>query len=137
MYAWENRFCVCEVCRWMNTCSEMPDFVQPQGAAPTFQNKVSSAVYRVFQICRAASKALYSCRNQWHSHQNVKLMLLGARLHELNHSWSTYHHLLAKMVCNPPLPDCYLGKCEVCPGIEPLKQELYSLFDENMIDSIT
>ena len=70
-------------------------------------------------------------------HQNVKLMLLGARLHELNHSWSTYHHLLAKMICNPPLPDCYLGKCEVCPGTEPLKQELYSLFDENMIDSIT
>ena len=70
-------------------------------------------------------------------HQNVKLMLLGAQLHELNHSWSTYHHLLAKMICNPPLPDCYLGECEVCPGIEPLKQELYSLFDENMIDSIT
>ena len=73
-------------------------------------------------------------------HQNVKLMLLGARLHELNfadHNLSTYHHFLAKLICNPPLPDCYLGECEVCPGIEPLKQDLYLILDENMIDCVT
>ena len=50
---------------------------------------------------------------------------------------STYHHCLAKIICNPPLPDCYLGKCKFCPGMEPLKQDLYSIFDENMIDTIT
>ena len=74
-------------------------------------------------------------------HQNVKLMLLGARLHELTSandiSLSTYHHCLARMMCNPPLPDCYLGECEVCPGTDPLKQDLYSIFDEHMIDTIT
>ena len=73
-------------------------------------------------------------------HQNVKLMLLGARVHELNfadHFLSTYHHFIAKIICNPPLPDCYLGECKVCPGVEPLKHELYLIFDENMIDSVT
>ena len=34
-------------------------------------------------------------------------------------SLSTYHHCLARMMCNPPLPDCYLGECEVCPGTDP------------------
>ena len=71
-------------------------------------------------------------------HQNVKLMVLGARLNELTSTdLSTYHHCLAKIICNPPLPDCYLGKCKFCPGMEPLKQDLYSIFDENMIDTIT
>ena len=61
-------------------------------------------------------------------HHNVKLMLLSAQLHELNHSRSTYHHLLEKMIRNPPLPACYLGKCEVCPGIEPLNRNFTRYF---------
>ena len=75
-------------------------------------------------------------------HQNVKLMLLGARLHELTSAndiipLSTHHHCLARMICNCPLPDGYLGECEVCPGTDPLTQDLYSIFDEHMIDTIT
>ena len=71
-------------------------------------------------------------------HQNVKLMVLGARLNKLTSTdLSTYHHCLRKIICNPPLPDCYLGKCKFCPGMEPLKQDLHSIFDENMIDTIT
>lgn len=74
-------------------------------------------------------------------HQNVKLMLLGERLHELTSFTGvpllTYHHCLAKMICNPPLPDCYLDECKICPGTDKLKEQLLSVFDENMIDSIT
>ena len=72
-------------------------------------------------------------------HQNVKLMLLGAHLHELNPSLPTYHHYLAKIICNPPppRPGCYFGDCQVCPGVDVVRQELCSVFDRNMIDSIT
>ena len=74
-------------------------------------------------------------------HQNVKLMLLGAKLHELTANDDTplenYHHCLAKLICNPPLPKCYLGACSVCPGIEELKDHLIKVLDENMVDIIT
>ena len=44
-------------------------------------------------------------------HQNVKLMLLGAKLDELPTTDDTplnsYHHCLARLICNPPLPECY------------------------------
>ena len=52
-------------------------------------------------------------------HQNVKLMLCAAQL--LN--FPTYHHCLARILCNPPLPRCYLGECGYCPGIETLKED--------------
>lgn len=51
-------------------------------------------------------------------HQNVKLMLLGAKIQELDSALPTYHRFLAKLVCNPPHPNCYLGDCKFCPGIE-------------------
>ena len=69
-------------------------------------------------------------------HQNVKLMFRGARLSELDSSLPTYHNVLAKAVCNPPQPHCYLGECKFCPGIDSVKEYLYSIFDENMIDDI-
>ena len=73
-------------------------------------------------------------------HQNVKLMLRGARLHELTSSDDnpllSYHHCLARITCNPPLPDCYLSECKSCPGTDQLKEELFSVFDESMIDTI-
>lgn len=74
-------------------------------------------------------------------HQNVKLMLLGAKLPELTSNdetpLMTYHHCLARLICNPPLPKCYLGDCNVCPGIEELKKHLISVFDNNLIDTVT
>ena len=65
-------------------------------------------------------------------HQNVKLMMMEVQLPEL----LTYHHCLAKIMCNPAHPRCYIGECDTCPGIEKLKEELLTKFDENDIDHI-
>ena len=65
-------------------------------------------------------------------HQNVKLMMFEMRLSDL----PTYHHCLAKIMCNPPLPKCYLGECDVCPGIVKFKEELITLLDENDVEQI-
>ena len=74
-------------------------------------------------------------------HQNVKLMFLGARLSEViapeSISLPTYHHCLAKILCNPPLPTCYLGECAFCPGMSKFRDDLTTLLDENLIDNIT
>ena len=74
-------------------------------------------------------------------HQNVKLMFLGAKLSEITAPESiflpTYKHCLAKIICNPPLPTCYLGECSSCPGITKFKNDLTTLLDENLIDDIT
>ena len=74
-------------------------------------------------------------------HQNVKLMMLGVKLPDLTVSddvfFQTYHHCIAQMICNPPLPECYLGACSVCPGSGKVKSILTTLFDDNMIDNVT
>ena len=62
-------------------------------------------------------------------HQNVKLMMYVPNL-------PTYHHCLAMIMCNPPLPKCYLGECDECPGVAQLKEELITLLDENDIGQI-
>ena len=48
----------------------------------------------------------------------------------------TYHHCLAKIMCNPPHPRCYLGEFDACPGIETLKEELLTHFDEINVEQI-
>ena len=48
----------------------------------------------------------------------------------------TYHHCLAKIMCKPPHPRCYLGECDVCPGIETLKEELLTHFDKTDVEQI-
>ena len=49
-------------------------------------------------------------------HQNVKLMMHGAKLFNMKYddiSLETYHHCLAHLIiCNPPLPICYMGSCQ-------------------------
>ena len=72
-------------------------------------------------------------------HQNVKLMILAAKLPDLTaHSLSlqTYHHCLAHIMCNPPQPICYFGDCNSCPGITKLNAYLLKVLDENMIDNV-
>ena len=73
-------------------------------------------------------------------HQNVKLMMLGVKLSDLTaHSdtpLSTYHSCLAQMICNPPQPGCYLGTCDFCPGITRLRDDLLTIMEDNMIDSV-
>ena len=63
-------------------------------------------------------------------YQNVKLMMLSMQIPDL----PTYHHCLAKIICNPPLPKCYLGECDACPGVVKFKEELNVLLDENDMD---
>ena len=74
-------------------------------------------------------------------HQNVKLMLYSVKLQELTSteevSLSTYNDCIAKVICNPPLPQCYFGECDYCPGIEILENYLVRILDENLIDSVT
>ena len=57
-------------------------------------------------------------------HQNVKLTFEGCKLSTSTRFKEmlglpddvliTYKHLLAKLSCNPPQPECYLGECSVC-----------------------
>ena len=73
-------------------------------------------------------------------HQNVKLMLHGARLHDHTSSDDSpflSYHCLARLTCNPPLPDCYLGKCNFCPGTDLLNEQIFAVFDASTIDTIT
>ena len=74
-------------------------------------------------------------------HQNVKLMMHGARLSELTSSdgisFKTYHHCIANTICNPPQPACYLEQCSACPGTEQLKESLLILLDENVIENVS
>ncbi len=65
-------------------------------------------------------------------HQNVKLMLIG--LH--NPDLPSYHCCLARIMCNPPHPKCYLGDCDVCPGDSKLKEYLLLLHEDNGVDEL-
>jgi hypothetical protein len=71
-------------------------------------------------------------------HQNVKLMLQGVKLSSLSGtSLVNYHDCLIQILCNPPSPNCYLGSCAACPGIDVLRDNLVALLDENLIDNVT
>ena len=48
----------------------------------------------------------------------------------------TYHHCLARIMCNPPLPRCYLCECDACPGVTKLRDELIALLEETNLDQI-
>ena len=65
-------------------------------------------------------------------HENAKLMMFEMRLSDL----PTYHHCLARIVCNPPLPKCYLGGCDSCPSVTRLEESPIALLEENNIDQI-
>lgn len=73
-------------------------------------------------------------------HQNVKLMIEGASLARItsnNLKISSYNDCLSRIICNPPTYDCYLQRCKMCPGCEPIIEELKQIFNNNMIDTIT
>ena len=73
-------------------------------------------------------------------HNNVKLMMSGAQISKVTENeevpFKHYSHILARMMCNPPLPECHLGCCEICPGKEPIKELLSTGFEEKEIDEI-
>ena len=62
----------------------------------------------------------------------MKLMMMNLKLPNL----PTYHHCLAKIICNPLQPTCYLGDCKHCPGITTLKDDLITCLDESLIDNV-
>ena len=80
-------------------------------------------------------------------HQNVKLMLEGSKISSLPifgelagdnyHQKISYHHLIASLTCNPALPDCFLGNCELCGDKEKLEMQLSSIFERLDIDEVT
>lgn len=75
-------------------------------------------------------------------HQNIKLMIHGAHLQNLvlegdEKPLTSYHGFLAKIMCNPPAPDCYMNECDECPGIESLKGSLFTSFETALIDEVT
>ena len=71
-------------------------------------------------------------------HQNVKLMIHSAKQGGVDgESFLTHHHYIAQVICNPPLPSCYLRNCKECPGFDSLKDSLHMALDGNMIDSLT
>lgn len=73
-------------------------------------------------------------------HQNVKLMVDGSSLVRLtsdNLKISSYNDCLAYIVCNPPTHDCYLQRCELCPGCDHIIEQFKLIYEEKMIDSIS
>lgn len=70
-------------------------------------------------------------------HQNVKLMMLGAKLESLTDGeLKHYRDCFAAMMCNPPNIKCFFGTCDRCPGTEPLHALLQAAADEHGIDTI-
>ena len=73
-------------------------------------------------------------------HQNVKLMMIGEKIADLsaydNIPLKEYSHCLAKIICNPPQPDCYFQIYNSCPEISSLKEHLHELMDSNIIETV-
>ncbi|XP_015185840.1 PREDICTED: uncharacterized protein LOC107071387 isoform X1 [Polistes dominula] len=67
-------------------------------------------------------------------------MMLGFNLSTLTRNTTVplvhYSDCFKLILCSDPSPNCYLSKCEKCPGIGGLQQLLESVFDENAIDEI-
>ena len=75
-------------------------------------------------------------------HQNVKLMIAGARLHTISFSdtnppLETYKDYLFKIMCNPPTKLCFMNECDCCPNIAEFKDCLLIALEEKMIEHVT
>jgi hypothetical protein len=49
---------------------------------------------------------------------------------------NSYHDLFLKILCNNPTEQCWLKKCEQCPGTHHLNSELITIFCNNHIESL-
>lgn len=75
-------------------------------------------------------------------HENVKLMIEGARLWKIfgsdKQKTCTYKDFLCKITCNPPTTNCNLNKCQHCKtNIVKLEETLKKYFEDEGIDQIT
>ncbi len=73
-------------------------------------------------------------------HNNETLMMCGAQIPKITENEDVpikhYSHSLVRMTCNPPLAECHLGSCDVCPGKEPIKELLSTCPEEMEIEEI-
>ena len=71
-------------------------------------------------------------------HQNVKLMMVGSRMEDLDGDLELTHYsqALSLIRCNPFHPNCALGSCTSCPGPEMLRECLLQYFDDKAVDDI-
>ncbi|GBM01951.1 hypothetical protein AVEN_269560-1 [Araneus ventricosus] len=63
-------------------------------------------------------------------HQNIKLMLHALHIHD-------YISLLIKLVCSTESEKCMVHRCDNCPSVEILKEELMLSNDLEMINEIS
>jgi transposase len=74
-------------------------------------------------------------------HQNIKLMMTGAKMQNFvlddETSLKSYHSCLAKIMCNPPSQHCYMNTCKECLDVSNFKELLSIKFNEEMIDEVT
>ena len=73
-------------------------------------------------------------------HQNVKLMMVGAKLGKLTENDDIplvhYNHCLAQLRCNPPRCECFLQQCDECGDTSSLSERLQTTFDNQVIEQI-
>lgn len=73
-------------------------------------------------------------------HENVKLMLDAIHLQAITKDTSlflkSYHDCLQEITCRNPTSSCHLGKCELCPDGESLKNHLREVLREHYVERI-
>lgn len=69
-------------------------------------------------------------------HNNVKLMMNGSNLAEVTADLDVplkhYSNAIDMITCNPALPFCHFGNCDVCPDKDSFKQVLIDCFEEEI-----
>lgn len=75
-------------------------------------------------------------------HQNTKLMIAGSNMHKITlpgteHPLKTFKDCTSKILCNVPNKTCFLNQCDNCPSIDSFKNDLFTAFEEEMVDTIT
>ncbi|KAK3919732.1 Putative phosphoribosylaminoimidazole-succinocarboxamide synthase 2 [Frankliniella fusca] len=72
-------------------------------------------------------------------HQNVKLMMYGAKLHEGAKDMeglTSVSECLSMIICNVPKEECYFGTCKNCPGVSDIVEKIQLIFDLNMVSIV-
>ncbi|KAG8233177.1 hypothetical protein J437_LFUL008940 [Ladona fulva] len=47
-----------------------------------------------------------------------------------------YQDCVARVICNPPLPSCYLGIYYECPGTMKIREQLQEAFERALVDNL-
>ena len=97
---------------------------KPGSSLPQETTELVTQFYESDDISRVmpGKKDFVSVRKEGRRvHVQKRLMVvLAVELREL----PTYHHYIAKILCNPPLPGCYLSDYSICLGVAILKDHL-------------